>query len=83
MNSFIHLAPNDHHYEHTDFKANVSAIWIVNDRHFDYCGRSGIKCIWGFYNTKTKQFHAPINVKTVGKVVDINNTTPYSAMQML
>jgi hypothetical protein len=83
MNSFAHLAPSIHHYEYTDFKANVFAIWIVNDRHFDYCGRSGVKSIWGFYNTKTKQFHSPINAKTIGKVVDINKTTPYSAMQLL
>lgn len=83
MKLMFHKAPDDHHYERTDFKANVSAIWIVNDTHFDYCGRSGVKSIWGFYNTKTKQFHAPKNAKTVGKAVSINKTTAYSAMQLL
>jgi len=83
-NSFIHSVspPKGYHYERTDFKTHVSSIWIVNDTHFDYCGRSGIKSIWGFYNTKTRQFYAPINSKTVGKLVDFKNTTPYSSMQI-
>lgn len=78
----FHKAPVGYHYERTEFKRNVHAIWIVNQSHFDYCGRSNIKSIWGFYNSKTKQFHAPVNSKTVGSVVAINKTTPYSAMQM-
>ena len=78
----FHKAPEGYHYERIDFNTNISAIWIVNDNHFDYCGRSGVKSIWGFYNSKTKQFHAPVNSKTVGSVVDLNKTTPYSAMQM-
>ena len=82
MKLLFHTPPLGYHYERTDFKKDVSAIWIVNDSHFDYCGRSGIRSIWGFYNSKTKQFHAPVNSKTVGSVVDLNKTTPYSAMQM-
>ena len=83
MKLLFHQAPEGYHYERTDFKANVSAIWIVNDRHFDYCGCSGVKSIWGFYNSKTKQFYAPKNSKTVRSVVDLNKTTAYSAMQKL
>jgi len=83
MKLLFHKPPEGYHYERTDFKSNVSAIWIVNDTLFDYCGCSGIKSIWGFYNQKTKQFHAPVNSKTVGKCVRIENTTPYSAMQKL
>ena len=83
MKLMFHKAPDGYHYERTDFKANVSAIWIVNDAHFNYKGCSGVKSIWGFYNTKTKQFHSPVNVKTVGKAVSINKTTAYSAMQLL
>jgi hypothetical protein len=83
MKLLFHKAPEGYHYERTDFKANVSAIWIVNDNHFNYCGCSGIKSIWGFYNTKTKQFHAPVNSKTVGSVVKLEQTTCYSAMKRL
>lgn len=83
MKLMFHKAPDGYHYERTDFKANVSAIWIVNDTHFDYCGRSGVKSIWGFIHTKTKQFYAPKNSKTIGKCVNIKDTSPYSAMQKL
>lgn len=83
MKLLFHKPPEGYHYERTDFKKDISAIWIVNDRHFDYCGRSGIQSIWGFYNSKTKQFHAPVNSKTIGSVVDLNKTTAYSAMQKL
>ena len=40
------------------------------------------RTIWGFYDTKKQQFHAPINSKKVGKVVDIRDTTPFTAMQL-
>lgn len=83
MKLLFHKAPEGYHYERTDFKQNVSAIWIVNDTHFDYCGCCGVKSIWGFYNKKTQQFHAPKNSSTVGDVVDLNKTTAYSAMQKL
>jgi hypothetical protein len=83
MKLLFHKPPEGYHYERTDFKANVSAIWIVNDSLFDYCGCSGVKAIWGFYNTKTKQFYAPKNSKTVGSVVKLEQTTCYSAMQKL
>lgn len=83
MKLLFHTAPKGYHYERTQFKSNLHAIWIVNDNHFDYCGCSGIKSIWGFYNSKTKQFYAPKNSKTVGSVVNLNNTTAYSAMQKL
>jgi len=83
MKLLFHQAPEGYHYERTDFKKDVSAIWIVNDSHFNYCGCSSVKSIWGFYNSKTKQFYAPKNSKTVGSVVDLNRTTAYSAMQKL
>ena len=47
-------------------------------RQIDYPARS----IWGFYNTKTKQYHAPINSKKVGAIVPVEKTSPYSAMQI-
>jgi hypothetical protein len=83
MKLLFHKAPEGYHYERTDFKRNISAIWIVNDSHFDYCGCSGVKSIWGFYDTKTKQFYAPKNSTTVGSVVKLEQTTCYSAMQKL
>jgi ribosomal protein S17 len=82
MIEFPHKAPKGYHYEQTDFKRNVVAIWIHYDRRFVYNLGDAVRCIWGFYNTKTKKYHAPVNSKTVGDVVNIEDTSPYSAMQI-
>lgn len=79
---FPHLPPKGYSYEQVQFKRNVIAIWILHQRRFDYNNGSPVRCIWGFYNSKTKEYHAPINSSTVGSVVDIDKTTPYSAMQL-
>jgi len=79
---FPHTAPEGYRYETEPFKRNVDAIWIHHCRRFDYNLGSDVRCIWGFYNNKTKEYFAPINSKTVGKRVDIKETTPYSAMQI-
>jgi hypothetical protein len=39
-------------------------------------------CIWGFYNTKEQQYYAPINSTKQGNKVDVNDTTPYTAMPL-
>ncbi|NDE96454.1 MAG: hypothetical protein EB045_05010, partial [Actinobacteria bacterium] len=75
-----HKAPKGMYYEYEDFKRNVIAIWIHYDRKFDYNLGESVRCIWGFYNTKTRTYHSPINSKSVGQSVDIKDTTPYSAM---
>jgi len=77
---FPHKAPEGMHYEQTDFKRNLIAIWVHYDRRFDYNLGGDIRCIWGFYNTKTKEYFSPVNSKTIGKCVDIRDTSPYSAM---
>jgi hypothetical protein len=77
---FPHRAPKSYSYETEFIKRNIIAIWIHHHYNFTYKGGNGVRSIWGFYNSKTKQFHAPVNSKTVGKCVDINDTTPYSAM---
>lgn len=80
MKEFPHTAPNGYSYEYEDFKRNYTAIWICNHSKFVYNGGAPVRSIWGFYNSKTKCFHAPINSKTVGTQVDIDHTSPYSAM---
>jgi len=79
---FPHKAPNNYHYEQSQFKRNITAIWICDDRNYDYNNGKPVRCIWGFYNSKTKQWHAPVNSSTVGDVVDPARTTPYSAMMI-
>jgi len=80
LSEFPHKAPEGMYYEQTEFKRNVTAIWVHYQRRFDYNNGDAVRCIWGFHNTKTKEYHAPINSSTVGSVVDIKDTTPYSAM---
>lgn len=77
---FPHKAPEGYRYESELFKRNVIAIWIHHCRRFNYNSGDAVRCIWGFYNSKTKEYYAPINSKTVGKCVRISDTTPYSAM---
>lgn len=80
MIEFPHKAPAGYSYEFEDFKRNVVSIWIHNHSKFDYNGGAPVKSIWGFYNSKTKCFHSPVNSKTVGDKVAIQDTSPYSAM---
>ena len=77
---FIHEAPKGYSYRVESFNRNLVSIWIANHYQFSYTSEQ-VKSIWGFYDTKKRQYFAPVNSKTVGDTVDINSTTPYSAMQ--
>ena len=77
--SFPHTAPKGYSYEVEQFKRNLLAIWICNHGKFSYTDKTP-KSIWGFYNTKTKCYHAPINATKQGDKVNIEDTSPYSAM---
>jgi hypothetical protein len=81
-NDFPHIAPEGYRYETLQFKRNLVSIWIVHCTGFTYNGHTESYSIWGFYDTKTGTYYAPINSKTKGKIVDIEDTTPYSAMQL-
>lgn len=80
MIEFPHTAPEGYSYCFEEFKKTVTAIWIVNHMPLTYNGGEPTRSIWGFFNHKTKTYHAPINAKTVGDVVNVFKTTPYSAM---
>jgi len=82
IEEFPHKAPEGYSYETESFKRNVISIWIRNHHEFSYNGGGSVRSIWGFYNSKTKSYYAPINSKTVGKQVNIDRTTPYTAMQL-
>lgn len=79
---YFHKAPEGYSYEIIPFKSNVIAVWIRNHYKFDYNGGHPVRSIWGFYNKKTKTFHAPINSSKCGDSVELEKTTPYSAMQL-
>jgi len=79
--SFIHEPPEGYSYTVKLFKNGVLSIWLLH--HYEYIYRSDpVSTIWGFYSTKKQQYYAPVNAKKVGKVVDINDTRPYTAMPL-
>lgn len=80
--SFSHQPPEGYRYEVLPYKSNVVSVWTVCNPGFVYNDGDPVRCIWGFYNTKKQQYYAPINSKKVGAPVDINDTTPYTAMQL-
>jgi hypothetical protein len=68
---FPHKAPTkEYSYEYEQF----------NTRKFDYNLGAPTKTVWGFYSPKKKVYYAPVNSKTAGKEVNIENTTSYTAM---
>lgn len=81
--NFPHNPPNGYCYQTQQFKAGYLSIWIGNYFPFSYTQDSPVYAIWGFYNTKKKKYFAPINSKSIGKEVDIDDTSPYTAMQIL
>ena len=82
MFEFPHSPPKDYSYEYENFNTRTICIWLCNTRKFDYNLGARTKTVWGFYNPKKRVYYAPINSKTIGKEVNIENTTPYTAMQV-
>lgn len=80
--SFKHIAPEGYSYEVEEFKHNIISIWIRNHYQFVYNDGASARSIWGFFNTKTGCYHAPINATKQGDSVEFGRTTPYSAMQL-
>ena len=80
MIEFFHVAPENYSYDFEEFKSNVVRIWINSHRKFDYNNGTPVRSVWGFYNSKKREYYAPVNSKTVGRLVNVENTTPYSAM---
>ena len=78
---FIHEPPEGYHYEVESFRRNVCRICIVNDGTFSYTDVPP-KSVWGFYDSKKGRYSAPINYSKQGDPVDINDTCPYTAMQL-
>ena len=82
MIEFPHVPPQGYSYEFDTPKRGVVRIWCVNHREFSYTSEK-VRSVWGFYKPKTKQYHAPINSTKVGDPVDVDKTTPYTAMPIL
>jgi len=77
---FAHDPPKGYSYEVEDFKRNVISIWLRHHTIYSYSS-DPVRTIWGFYNTKNREYLAPINSKKCGSKVSITNTSPYTSMQ--
>lgn len=77
---FPHQPPTGYSYEFEEFKRGVIAIWLHCNRKFDYNNGATTRTIWGFYKSKTREYFAPINSKTIGARVDISETRNYTSM---
>ena len=83
MMKFPHKPPEGYEYWQEEFNTKLTRIWIKNvSMEFNYGDDPHPSSVWGFYDNKKECFIAPINHKKPGKVVNINDTTPYSAMQL-
>ena len=77
---FPHQPPSGYYYEFEEFKRGVIAIWLHCNRKFVYNGGAPTRTIWGFYKSKTREYFAPVNSKTIGARVDISETRNYTSM---
>lgn len=80
--SLPYSAPDGYYYHYEEFKRNVISIWLCNTRKFVYNNGAPTRTIHSFYNTKTKEYFAPINSKTIGARVNINETRNYTTMSI-
>lgn len=80
---FPHKAPTGYEYWTDDYSKTIKRIWIRNiSREFIYSDDKHPSSVWGFYCTKKKEYISPVNSKKPGKVVKVQNTSPYSAMPL-
>jgi len=77
---FPHKPPKNYSYEYEQFNPTTIRIMLCCHRKFDYNLGARTSTVWGFYKSKKHTYYAPINAKSIGKQVNINSTTPYSAM---
>lgn len=82
IRSFTHKPPEGLYYEVDQFKRDTFRIWICYSNKFVYAEGKDVKCIWGFWKSKTNEFFSPLNSSTVGKRVNFNDTTSWSSMQV-
>ena len=74
--------PEGYDYWFENHTKTITKIWIRNKRRFVYADNQTASSVWGFYDARKGTFLSPINAKKPGKPVNIEDTTPYTAMQL-
>jgi hypothetical protein len=82
MLEFPHKAPKDYSYEFETWNTRTVRIMLRCHRQFDYNLGASTATVWGFYSPKKRIYYAPVNAKTIGKEVNIDNTTAYTAIPL-
>ena len=77
---FPHKAPKNYSYEFETWNASTIRIMLRCHRKFDYNLGASTATVWGFYKPRKRVYYAPVNAKTIGKQVNIEDTRNYSAM---
>jgi hypothetical protein len=80
---FKHKPPKNYHYEVDEFKRNVFSIWLCYDGFFSHKIGKDSKTIWGFFDNKKMKYFRPVNSKTLGNEVQVQNTRSWTSMQVL
>ena len=75
-------APDGYYYEYEQFNTSTIRIMLCCNREFDYNLGAPTQTIHSFYKPKKRVYYAPINATSIGKEVNIHNTTPYTAMPL-
>lgn len=78
---FPHTAPEGYKYELEQFKTKMVRIWLCHPDVYVYTSKP-VRTVWGFFDQRKKVYHAPVNFKKPGKMVDIDKTTHHTAMQV-
>ena len=78
---FPHKAPKGYAYEVKPFKRNMLAIWLQHPDRYNFSS-DRVSTIWGFYNTKSRTYSAPVNATKCGNQVDLKDTRPYTSMPL-
>jgi len=79
---FPHLAPEGYSYEFEEHNTRLVSIWLCHHCTYSFAEGKSVRSIWGFYSPKKREYYAPVNSKTPGKVVNIKDTRNYTAMQI-
>jgi hypothetical protein len=79
---FPHKPPKNYSYEFETWNASTIRIMLRCYRKFDYNLGASTATVWGFYKPRKRVYYAPINAKTIGKQVNIEDTRNYTAMPL-
>ena len=75
-------APEGYHYEITEFKRNVAAIWLCGGPKYLYNDHKCARTIHSYYNYKKKVWYAPVNSKKMGAEVAPEAIRSWTAMPL-